>query len=339
MVKYQLDADLQPYGFNPEAPLAVEQHIFETHNFERKIIQIDSTHSHSFFKFFLDGCRRTYKVAELVSPKKQLNPVLGAQLAAGILERKNQSTLKKYEVTHSNIICVTEVNKDELKDLQKSIDKFKNNKFNFNILQYKIKDSTHPAEYHAIAKAQAEMLSQEIALLGKVIKERKLGENAMLLKDGSLQYSSKINDTYFDYVVGLAKTFNLKPTGSSAKRVKKIYDALPELKVGQRTPVFKADFKPRTIGTWFMRIHPRKYMHNPLDGVVKLEKVACTKSERENGLETSMVNNISLSILNERNVTCHGKDSRWPNHLYPIYMTEQMIKSNFLSTQHFTNLF
>jgi hypothetical protein len=35
----------------------------------------------------------------------------------------------------------------------------------------------------------------------------------------------------------------------------------------------------------------------------------------------------------------YGEDSRWAKHLYPIFLTEEYIKSNYLSDFHFITLF
>jgi hypothetical protein len=80
-------------------------------------------------------------------------------------------------------------------------------------------------------------------------------------------------------------------------------------------------------------------MTNPLDGIVKIEKIAIDNHEKEEGFESGLVDNISKSIISERNVTCHGKDTRWPNHIYPMYLTEKMLKESFLSSHYFLNLF
>jgi len=51
------------------------------------------------------------------------------------------------------------------------------------------------------------------------------------------------------------------------------------------------------------------------------------------------VDNISAWLVNERNPVCYGKDDRWANHLYPVYLTETFIKSKYRGTAHFLNLF
>ena len=57
------------------------------------------------------------------------------------------------------------------------------------------------------------------------------------------------------------------------------------------------------------------------------------------GLDSSVVDNISLWLLNEGSPTCYGRDERWASHLYPEYLTEALIKSSFESDLVFINNF
>ena len=77
----------------------------------------------------------------------------------------------------------------------------------------------------------------------------------------------------------------------------------------------------------------------PYDGIVKIEKKLLSDKEEEEGLDTDEVDLISANIVNERNPVCYGQDNRWAKHLYPVYLTETYIKSQYLSDIHFTNLF
>jgi hypothetical protein len=79
-------------------------------------------------------------------------------------------------------------------------------------------------------------------------------------------------------------------------------------------------------------------MRNPLDGIVKIEKMAM-KEDFDHGLDTDVVDNISSSVLAERCPTCHGNDDRWPNHIYPVYLAEKYIKSTFYSDIMYMNQF
>ncbi len=337
--RHQLDTSYVE-DFDPDEPLLAENIIFETENKNRTLVQVPPLFDYSLFKFFLDGCRRTYKIAEMETARGKLMPIVGAQIAVGILQRST-ATLSRYNIKRLNILCLcNKINKDDYKEIKKEIEKNTVCQTPFTLLQYAHEENSGKTpEYSAISRIQKKMLDEELKILTSTVEKGILDTDSMLLKDGSLQYSYSIDDTYFYNVVGLSKSFNLSIKDKNGKQLRSLSTVLTKLEVGQRTPVYEYKFKKRKIGTWFLRIRPKKFMRNPLDGVVKLEKVACTKQEKEDGLDTSVVNSISLSVLNERNVTCHGKDSRWPNHLYPIYLTEQMLKSGFLGTEHFTNIF
>jgi hypothetical protein len=90
---------------------------------------------------------------------------------------------------------------------------------------------------------------------------------------------------------------------------------------------------------WYVRLREPRQSRGPFDGVVKVEKILVTDREAEYGLDSSEVDNISAWLVNERNPVCYGKDDRWANHLYPVYLTETFIKSKYRGTTHFINLF
>ena len=126
---------------------------------------------------------------------------------------------------------------------------------------------------------------------------------------------------------------------------KKILTAknIAELPPYYRTPAFRyhnRDFSGDTqYAIWYVRIRDMKYSNSPFAGVLKLEKILVTEDERENGLPTDEVDMITANIINERNPVCYGSDERWANHLYPIYLTESFLKSQFLGDHFFISLF
>jgi hypothetical protein len=93
------------------------------------------------------------------------------------------------------------------------------------------------------------------------------------------------------------------------------------------------------FSVWYVRIRETKYCHSPYEGVLKIEKVLVTDDENDNGLLSDEVDLISANIIRESFPVCYGRDDRWAKHLYPVYLTEQFIKSKYLSDIHFTNLF
>ncbi|MBR1646283.1 MAG: hypothetical protein IJ685_05850 [Selenomonadaceae bacterium] len=75
-------------------------------------------------------------------------------------------------------------------------------------------------------------------------------------------------------------------------------------------------------------------------GVVKVEKILVTDTEIDkNQIDSDTVNMLSACLINERNPVCYGTDSRWANHIYPIFLTESFIKSRSISAETFLNLF
>ena len=148
----------------------------------------------------------------------------------------------------------------------------------------------------------------------------------------------------FQNVVGVSKSFNPNLRGVLRSKNRQIGNYLTNLRFGERTPVFVYDVEGTRrskikIGAWYIRIHPKENLKRPLDGVIKIEKIATTRRQCEDGFDTAMINEISKSILIERNVTCYGNDQRWPNHLYPIYLTETLLKNTFVSNDFFLNIF
>ncbi|MCP4373482.1 MAG: hypothetical protein GY797_36075, partial [Deltaproteobacteria bacterium] len=216
------------------------------------------------------------------------------------------------------------------------------------VLKYRVKDKPErPFENLAIAKIQVTMLNMEVALISKMVASHKLKSNKMLMIDGSLQFSN-VSDklAIFQHVIGVSKSFNPNLRGLLKKSNKQIGSYLTDLEFGERTPVFVYEIEGNNrrnrnmkIGAWYMRIRPKNKVKRPLDGVIKIEKIATTKTQQQDGFDTDVINEISRSIILERNVTCYGNDKRWASHLYPIYLTELFLKNTFVSDTFFLNIF
>lgn len=315
--------------------------IFESQNKEGRFINIKPIMDVSFFKYFLDGSRYTYKIADMETPNDKYMPIIAAQVATGVCERNNKK-LKRYKIMRKNVLMIYHIiNKEDYNDIKKNIEKIKLNNTLFVVEKYRYKKNTEiRPENLAIAKIQKIMMGLEIELLTEMVESGLLKPDKMLVIDGSLQFMDKnADERLFTNVIGISKTFNPNLQGLLKNQSQQIATVLTKLKFGQRTPVYKypLDKNNRVIGAWYIRI--REKMKNPLAGIVKVEKIAVGDKEKEKGFESGLINNISQSILLERNVTCHGKDSRWANHIYPIYLTEKMLKESFLSSQFFLNKF
>lgn len=201
---------------------------------------------------------------------------------------------------------------------------------------------------------QDEMIDTEKKIVATLATKNLLNESSYLLKDGSLQYKpmqtgeykelTKIKNNY-RRVVGVSKLFN--PELFRDRSNKSNAAAIANLPTYHRTPayMFQHDITKQSylgdykFSIWYVRIRDAKQTEGPFAGIVKVEKILITEKENEEGLDSDLIDIITANIINERNPVCYGKDSRWANHLYPIYLTEQFLKSKFLSDLHFLNLF
>lgn len=312
------------------------------------------------FQFFLDGSRRTYKIDDIEINRK-IFPVIAGQLGVACCERTSPSKFKAAEFDNSLVLSLpTAANPNAknpelffnlLKDKINSTDRIKNSPVKFSrVLSYSSTvEEGEKFEHKGIAQIQNEMYTTEVKIVASLWQKNLLKEDAYLIKDGSLAYSkmqtgdfrelTKIKNNY-KRVIGISKLFN--PELCKDKSGKSNANKIANLGLYHRTPAYMhqdsytGDAK---FAIWYLRIRDAKRTDSPFAGVVKIEKILVTDDELENGLHTEEVDIISANIINERNPVCYGKDSRWANHLYPVYLTERFIKSQYLGDIHFMNLF
>ena len=200
----------------------------------------------------------------------------------------------------------------------------------------------------AIAKVQDYMIDCEKKMVEQLVREKKLGPYSYLLKDGSLEYMQtgkddpralqKIKHNY-NWVIGVSKSFNPETIRDHTNKPNANYIA--ELPVYHRTPVarYKNSYSGDVeFGVWYIRLRDKSKTLTPFDGVVKVEKILMDE-EMKYGIDSDIVDLISANIINERNPTCYGTDKRWANHLYPVYLTETFVKSNYINATTFLHLF
>ncbi|MGD9582027.1 MAG: hypothetical protein AB7V50_11700 [Vampirovibrionia bacterium] len=338
----------------------------ETHHSEnyrdlkQKVEKLKS--SKPLFRYFLDGSRRTYKVDDIEYQRK-IFPIIAGQIGVSCCIRENPSTFR-----------VAIIEKDLVLSLPRyayadghNADLFFNNlttkinqlsslaKFNLKFSKILPYDSGKLAEGEkyenkGIAKIQDEMIESEKRIVSQLTAKNLLNQENYLVKDGSLQYKplktgdfrefTKIKNNY-RCVVGVSKQFN--PELIRDKNDKSNASFIAHLPIYQRTPAFMyapgEQFGDVKFAVWYVRIREKKYSETPFAGILKLEKMLMTGNESENGLESDEIDLITANIIAERNPVCYGVDKRWANHLYPIYLTEKYLKSQYISDLHFLNLF
>ena len=309
------------------------------------------------FKYFLDGSRKTYKVDDIAYGNK-LFPIISGQVGVACCQRRSPDDFKSLIFKRSLVVSLPEIanagsqestlffnnlakkinEKEFLKNMGLKVDK---------VLPYSssiTKEETY--EDKGTASIHTYMLESEKGLVKQLASEKKLNTDNYLIKDGSLEYQKMPKSEFkslsnyksnYARVVGVSKAFNPETLSKNVKGIAKI---IAGLKTFERTPAFK--YSTSRVGldvhfaVWYLRLRDST---SPFDGIIKVEKVLVSEKEEEDGLSSDEIDLISANLMNERFPVSYGKDSRWAKHLYPIYLTESFIKSNYLSDVYFKHLF
>lgn len=326
---------------------------FET-NDSNKIRKYDlfaEDRTFSNFSFFMDGSRRTYKIGDIViDGGKKIYPVVIAQIRAGCTERDGAKKLHSHQtILRKNLLLLSDkINTVDFREIQQRLMRTAVAKEMFlEVVSYRFESEKHNIPVNAaIAKANSMMHDMEIEILSNMVKSGSLDTDRMLVVDGPLQFlrqdtgKPEFSDLFYN-VIGVSKSFNpmLPASGKSKRGGTQIGAELLKLEYGERTPVFmKENDRGRRFGVWHLRIRPKNRVSNPLEGIIKIEKMAL-EDYYDSGIPTDIIDTISLSLLNECSPTCYGRDERWASHLYPVYLTETLIKSTFESDLVFINNF
>lgn len=326
---------------------------FET-NDSNKIRKYDlfaEDRTFSNFSFFMDGSRRTYKIGDIViDGGKKIYPVVIAQIRAGCTERDGAKKLHSHQtILRKNLLLLSDkINTVDFREIQQRLMRTAVAKEMFlEVVSYRFESEKHNIPVNAaIAKANSMMHDMEIEILSNMVKSGSLDTDRMLVVDGPLQFlrqdtgKPEFSDLFYN-VIGVSKSFNpmLPASGKSKRGGTQIGAELLKLEYGERTPVFmKENDRGRRFGVWYLRIRPKNRVSNPLEGIIKIEKMAL-EDYYDSGIPTDIIDTISLSLLNECSPTCYGRDERWASHLYPVCLTETLIKSTFESDLVFINNF
>lgn len=314
-------------------------------------------------KYFLDGSRHVFKVDD-ISYNKQVFPVVAGQVGVGCCKRVNKRMQKELFYRELVLALPDKANADGWDDtayfaakLQKlnASSELRRLGLQFSaIIPYdtsKVAQRDAKMDKLAVGVVQDYMVEAEKRMVLELVRARKLSQDSYLLKDGSLQYQKMASGKVelrslqqikhnYNWVIGVSKAFNpelcLDHTG------KKNSDYIANLPVFHRTPVarYVSSYVGNDVefGVWYIRLRDKRMTQTPFDGVVKVEKILMD-SEIDTGISTDVVDLISANIINERNPTCYGTDRRWANHLYPVFLTESYVKSQYISEETFLHLF
>jgi hypothetical protein len=299
--------------------------------------------------YFMDGSRRVFRFSDVILPDGRYYPILAGQVGVAVLKRtddRSVSPMRTY-VRYENILVFPDtIDPADQEALRSELAK-RDLKFAVAAYETGHTGGNQNEDYISIGTKKILDLMHDLELdsVKRMMTDRDLRDDAMLVVDGSLQFRREVlrrNQfpiTQLANVIDISKSFTPSQPVTGARGSKHLGTFLQNLEYGQRTPVFKAghDEFADVLGVWYLRIRPRRMMTTPLAGIVKIEVLA-NGDERDNGLDRDRVDHLSALILSERNITPYGSDNRWANHIYPIYLAELYLKSGFSSDVYFKGL-
>lgn len=323
-----------------------------------------ATRDEQVLTYFLDGSRHVYKVDDMAysqsGDRSVIYPTIAGQVGVGICKRENKKMMPE-ALAREIIISIPSIADPSGKggffeslsvklNESNELARIKQCGWKFSTpVPYDTKQDERKFEDRGTARIQEAMIEREKEMVKKLVREGKLNQDNYLVKDGSLEYrltkTDKDDDKSFqtfrqnyNWVIGLSKSFNPEACFDRGKANPSLIADLPPY---HRTPVayFGSEKEPLAFAVWYVRLRDKDRTRTPFDGILKVEKILVRDNELKNGMETETVDRLSALIINERNPTCYGADIRWANHIYPIYLTEKFVKSQYLSAESFLHLF
>ena len=203
----------------------------------------------------------------------------------------------------------------------------------------------HNYKNRGTAKIQSEMTDEEQRLVAKLCEQNRLDDEHYLIKDGSLEYSPSYSNAHkidktmlrenYRFVVGVSKSFDpeLIPDFEGHRLSKTIAG----LKPFERTKAYRYTSEANGIeyAVWYLRLRKSDFRETNFSDVVKCEMVIINEEQ----IDTDLINLISANLIKEAYPVCYGADTRWANHLYPVYLTETFCKSKYYNNDIILNLF
>mgnify|MGYP000192173248 CR=1 FL=1 len=310
-------------------------------------------HNRSLLKYFLDGSRHVYKVGDVLIAGT-VYPVVAGQIIVGCCIRENRQ-VREFMHRHKLVIAMPMIYdadnhgynffRKKCVDINKAILDNSNisPKIQFDsILPYKIDGDITSGRnkylHQAITVIQNEMMDEERMMVNKLCADHTINEGAMLVKDGTLEYKkdftnkpdadldSAMFDLNIENVIGVSKLFDPELLNGIEPQIGKIIADLPAY---ARTNAFRYVHEGKNYCMWYLRLRETPNAATRYSDVVKVEIVMVGK----NRISSQTIDLISTHLINEAYPVCFGRDSRWANHLYPVYLTESYCKSKYINDQ------
>jgi hypothetical protein len=278
-------------------------------------------------RYFIDGSTKTYFIGTILEQDRS-SPVQLSQVGAAMIYRQEDGRLR---VKESRRVILFTLDENQLSEelwnkASEAIAGLNGFELRGSGRNNDYADAMELKESRPRGAHRANWHMRELETNLALTVQR--GENDWLVVDGSL--GNEFENWQGASLIGIAKTFRRDSRFElgSGPRTKKfnLYSLLKDLQDSQRTIIFSRNNEGKIV-FWYIRIRPQRHLDYPLMGVVKVEM----PNPDQQALDSELIDEISGWIVGERNVTPHGRDSRWHTHLYPIYVAERVIQGSFYS--------
>jgi hypothetical protein len=293
-----------------------------------ELVPLHRTDKH-VLRYFLDGSARTFFLGDAVEGNRR-TPIHVSQVGAAAVFRHDNGQVRVAQSVHRIVLMLDKKAVsfgEQVEDLvRKAGDRFG---FHDTMEEDGETEKSSPGKEprsRAAHKAHHIMAGEE-EKLGRTLPREK---GQWLVLDGNLGKDLHPWRTVPQFL-GLTKSFSRRPLfklpGPRGGQVVNLYELLSTLPFSARTCAFSV--RAGKVVVWYVRLREQRHLDYPLMGVVKVE----FPNPSAEAVPSQLIDEVSSALVAERQVTPHGKDTRWHAHIYAIYLAEQAVKAGFVSTE------
>jgi len=284
--------------------------------------------------YFLDGSLRTKYLGDYIEGERSF-PILASEVSCAVVKREGR-LLRPCKVDkrlvfifpHKNTGLISDTTYEKLEELNRQWEEA-NSFLRIDFLR-KERQEIRDVRYSMLGKARDIMHSLEHEVAEGIDR----GDD-WLVMDGAIRKEEFLK---LDNTIGLAKSFSRKPIFDLGDgRPLMITTYLSRVRNGERSAVFRVykkkknndDLTPLKIAFWYVRLRTYPPME-PLGGLVKID---FRLDEEELSQETiRLIDEISAEIYALRSPSVYPHP-RWPSFIYPIRLTEQIMRSMHINKE------
>jgi len=274
--------------------------------------------------YFLDGSLRTKYLGEYIHQERAF-PILATEVSCAVV-RRNERLLEPIR-TEKRLAFIfphrdTGLVSDTLYERLLALNEFWKQQNSLLRIEFLARNAqeTRDVRYSMLGRARYTMRTLEHEVAQSLTRD-----DDWLVMDGAIRIGEFLN---LDNTIGLAKSFSRKPTfdlGDGNPLMITTY--LTRVRDGERSAVFKRENED--VAFWYVRLRTYPPME-PLGGLVKVD--FHLEEDELSQDQIQLINEISAELYAFRSPSLYPLP-RWPSLIYPIRLTELMMRSTLINTE------